>query len=387
MESLESFEPLVNPIRVYRNNRNRTLKTGEEKLAEVLAKIASMQKSANETGIDRTKVRTYAVKLRLKKSYVLRYKCYDCGSCFANPEFLEMHEESHLEPRRGGDIDLRQETPASGKQRVNLKQNAWFVGDFEDDCDEGDEDGEEEHIVQLDCTVEEGEDIFDITFDRTKCEKTYTMKYKVKKEPVGKCEVCEKLFYSHDCLKLHKLEHEKFLDIANIEPSININRSPPIEESTMTLDDSFYEALDVSDILERNGSAGIGRKSASLDGVLLCDGQRNPEAGFTLKYSITPRSSGKSAAFERAEKRLSAETNGQLQCQLAPAEQQTLIVKMEPLSETEIKQEPVDPIVDSDFELTDDGATLETVLSLQIKKEEPIEPEEKRLRLDLANEC
>ncbi|XP_050082585.1 uncharacterized protein LOC126569491 [Anopheles aquasalis] len=362
MESLESFEPLVNPIRVYRNNRNRTLKTGQEKLAEVLAKIASIQKSANETGIDRTKVRTYAVKLRLKKSYVLRYKCYDCGSCFANPEFLEMHEESHLEPR--GDIDLRQETPASGKQRVNLKQNAWFVEDFEDDCeegDEGDEDGEEEHIVQLDCTVEEGEDIFDITFDRTKCEKTYTMKYKVKKEPVGKCEVCEKLFYSHDCFKLHKLEHEKFLDIANIEPSINIIRSPRIEESTMTLDDSFYEALDVSDILERNGS-----KSAS------------PEAGFTLKCSITPRSSGKGApkVFSR------------LQCQLAPANEETLTVKMEPFSETQVKQEPADQIVDPDFDLNDRGATLETVLSVQIKKEEPIEePEEKRMRIDLAYEC
>ncbi|XP_035775066.1 uncharacterized protein LOC118457527 [Anopheles albimanus] len=381
MESLESFEPLVNPIRVYRNNRNRTLKTGEEKLAEVLARIASIQKSANETGIDRTKVRTYAVKLRLKKSYVLRYKCYDCGSCFANPEFLEMHEESHLEPRRGGDIDLRQETPASGKQRVNLKQNAWFVGDFENDWDEEDEgdlDGEEEHIVQLDCTVEEGEDIFDITFDRTKCEKTYTMKYKVKKEPVGKCEVCEKLFYSHDCFKLHKLEHEKFLDIANIEPSININRSPRIEESTMKLDDSFYEALDVSDILERNGSSGIASKSTSPDGVLLRDGRRNPEAGFTLKYSITPRSS-----VECAQKVFS-----RIQCQLGPADEETLTVKMEPLLEAQIKEEPVEQMVDRDFELTDGGATLETVLSLQIKKEEPIEePDEKRMRLDLGNEC
>ena len=30
MESLESFEPLVNPIRQYRNRSKRTLKTGEE---------------------------------------------------------------------------------------------------------------------------------------------------------------------------------------------------------------------------------------------------------------------------------------------------------------------------------------------------------------------
>uniref|UniRef100_A0A182SBC9 C2H2-type domain-containing protein n=1 Tax=Anopheles maculatus TaxID=74869 RepID=A0A182SBC9_9DIPT len=143
------------------------------------------------------------------------------------------------------------------------------------------EDGDGGHIVQLDCTVEEGEDIFDITFDRTKCEKTYTMKYKVKKEPVGKCDHCSKQFYSEECLKLHELEHEKFLDIANIEPSINIIRSPRIEESTMTLDDSFYEALDVSDILEHSS------------GTIDCtgDGRLATGTGIMLEYQIIPRRS------------------------------------------------------------------------------------------------
>uniref|UniRef100_A0A182R307 C2H2-type domain-containing protein n=1 Tax=Anopheles funestus TaxID=62324 RepID=A0A182R307_ANOFN len=274
MESLESFEPLVNPIRQYRNRSKRTLKTGEEKLAEVLAKIASLQKSTEKTdGIDRTKVRTYNVKLRLRKS--LLYRCFDCGSCFANPDFLELHEKSHTEQGKC-DIDLRQE-PADSE--MNLKQNAWFVGDFGEDGDE--EDGDGEHILQLDCTVEEGEDIFDITFDRTKCEKTYTMKYKVKKEPVGKCEHCSKQFYSAECLKLHELEHEKFLDIANIEPSINIIRSPRIEESTMTLDDSFYEALDVSDILEHS--------SGTID--CSADGRLATGTGIMLEYRIIPRRS------------------------------------------------------------------------------------------------
>ncbi|XP_035909936.1 uncharacterized protein LOC118511221 [Anopheles stephensi] len=273
MESLESFEPLVNPIRQYRNRSKRTLKTGEEKLAEVLAKIASLQKSTEKTdGIDRTKVRTYNVKLRLRKS--LLYRCFDCGSCFANPDFLELHEKSHAEQGKC-DIDLRQEP---GDAEMNLKQNAWFVGDFGEDEEEG---GDGEHIVQLDCTVEEGEDIFDITFDRTKCEKTYTMKYKVKKEPVGKCGHCSKQFYSADGLKQHELEHEKFLDIANIEPSINIIRSPRIEESTMTLDDSFYEALDVSDILEHSS------------GTIDCtgDGRLATGTGIMLEYHIIPRRS------------------------------------------------------------------------------------------------
>uniref|UniRef100_A0A182KCE8 C2H2-type domain-containing protein n=1 Tax=Anopheles christyi TaxID=43041 RepID=A0A182KCE8_9DIPT len=275
MESLESFEPLVNPIRQYRNRSKRTLKTGEEKLAEVLAKIASLQKSTEKTdGIDRTKVRTYNVKLRLRKS--LLYKCFDCGSCFANPDFLELHEKSHTEQGKC-DIDLRQE-PGTDCE-MNLKQNAWFVGDFGEE-DEEDSDGEH-HILQLDCTVEEGEDIFDITFDRTKCEKTYTMKYKVKKEPIGKCEHCSKQFYSAECLKLHELEHEKFLDIANIEPSINIIRSPRIEESTMTLDESFYEALDVSDILEHSS------------GTIDCTGEGRLAAGtgIMLEYRIIPRRS------------------------------------------------------------------------------------------------
>ncbi|XP_058120586.1 uncharacterized protein LOC131283300 [Anopheles ziemanni] len=272
MESLESFEPLVNPIRQYRNRSKRTLKTGEEKLAEVLAKIASLQKNSEKTdGIDRTKVRTYNVKLRLKKSHL--YKCFDCGNCFANPDFLELHEKSHTEQGKCN-IDLGQE-PVDGE--MNLKQNAWFVGDF----DEHDRDDDGEHFVQLDCTVEEGEDIFDITFDRTKCEKTYTMKYKVKKEPVGKCEYCAKQFYSAECWKLHELEHEKFLDITSMEPSINIMQSPKIEESTMTLDESFYEGLDVGDILERS--------SGTID--CMADGRLAAGAGITLEYRIIPRRS------------------------------------------------------------------------------------------------
>ncbi|EAU76326.2 AGAP008270-PA, partial [Anopheles gambiae str. PEST] len=268
------------------------------KLAEVLAKIASLQKSTDKTdGIDRTKVRTYNVKLRLRKS--LLYRCFDCGSCFANPDFLELHEKSHKSEQGKCDIDLRPEPGTDGEEgEMNLKQNAWFVGDFGEE-DEEDGDGEH-HILQLDCTVEEGEDIFDITFDRTKCEKTYTMKYKVKKEPVGKCEHCAKQFYSADCLKQHELEHEKFLDIANIEPSIiNIIRSPRIEESTMTLDESFYEALDVSDILEHSSgtidcSGGEGRLPAG--------------AGIMLEYRIIPRrsASGEKELAQRAHLNLQA---------------------------------------------------------------------------------
>lgn len=236
----------------------------------MLAKIASLQKNSEKTdGIDRTKVRTYNVKLRLKKSHL--YKCFDCGNCFANPDFLELHEKSHTEQGKCN-IDLGQE-PVDGE--MNLKQNAWFVGDFDDEDDDG------EHFVQLDCTVEEGEDIFDITFDRTKCEKTYTMKYKVKKEPVGKCEYCAKQFYSAECWKLHELEHEKFLDITSMEPSINIMQSPKIEESTMTLDESFYEGLEVGDILERS--------SGTID--CMADGRLAAGAGITLEYRIIPRRS------------------------------------------------------------------------------------------------
>ncbi|XP_052865768.1 uncharacterized protein LOC128272077 [Anopheles cruzii] len=345
MESLESFEPLVNPIRQYRNRSKRTLQTGEEKLAEVLAKIASLQKSTNSPGQDRTKVRTYNVKLRLKKSHL--YKCYDCGSCFANSDFLELHEKSHTELGKGGDvIDLRQETLATGEE-MSLKQNAWFFGDFDDEDDgrkgtEEDDDGEEEHIVQLDCTVEEGEDIFDIRFDRTKCEKTYTMKYKVKKNPVGKCEQCEKLFYSHDCFRLHKLEHEKFLDIATMEPSIDIVRSPRIEESTMMLDDSFYEALDVSDILERSGG-GCGKLAS--DGSN--DGRRHPETGITLKYSIIPRPAGSGGGHEKDETKNdpdAAKEVNQTVCQPPVVIQEGVKVKQEPLEDIIlcIKPEPSD---------------------------------------------
>lgn len=333
MESLESFEPLVNPIRQYRNRSKRTLKTGEEKLAEVLAKIASLQKSTEKTdGIDRTKVRTYNVKLRLRKS--LLYRCFDCGSCFANPDFLELHEKSHTEQGKC-DIDLRQEPT---DVEMNLKQNAWFVGDF---GEEEEEDGDGEHIVQLDCTVEEGEDIFDITFDRTKCEKTYTMKYKVKKEPVGKCDHCSKQFYSAECLKQHQLEHEKFLDIANIEPSINIIRSPRIEESTMTLDDSFYEALDVSDILEHSS------------GTIDCsgDGRLATGTGIMLEYQIIPRRSVSgekevpqvrelsTRQVEREQKRQRSEDApivNQRECQ----PEEMVVVKQE--RDVIIKEEPVD---------------------------------------------
>ncbi|XP_053695836.1 uncharacterized protein LOC128743307 [Sabethes cyaneus] len=264
LSALKNLEPLVNPVRQYQNrSKKRTDHSqndenalagggsecrsgGEKKLAEVLAKIASLQRNA-ESCIDRTKlVRTYNVKLRLKKTSL--YKCFDCDSCFTNADFLELHEKSHavLEAdlsgsRQDQDIDLSQEQSVD-ESEMNLKQNVWFPEDF-DDADRDDEDG----MIQLDCTVEESEDNFDITFDRTKCEKTYTVKYKVKKEPVGKCERCEKLFYNLAALELHKAEHEQFMDFDSVEPKINID-SPKIEESTMTLDDSFYQAISEKDI-------------------------------------------------------------------------------------------------------------------------------------------
>ncbi|XP_050077812.1 uncharacterized protein LOC126564755 [Anopheles maculipalpis] len=354
LESLESFEPLVNPIRQYRNRSKRTLKTGEEKLAEVLAKIASLQKSTEKTdGIDRTKVRTYNVKLRLRKS--LLYRCFDCGSCFANPDFLELHEKSHTEQGKC-DIDLRQEPEPEAE--MNLKQNAWFVGDF---GEEEEDVGDGEHIVQLDCTVEEGEDIFDITFDRTKCEKTYTMKYKVKKEPVGKCEHCSKQFYSAECLKLHQLEHEKFLDIANIEPSINIIRSPRIEESTMTLDDSFYEALDVSDILEHSS------------GTIDCsgDGRLATGTGIMLEYQIIPRRSVsgekeilqvREQSTRQVERSEGTRIVNQRECQ---REEMVKIVKQE--RDVIIKEEPID---DEDEQQQSSPTMVQQDIKAEVKVEE-----------------
>uniref|UniRef100_A0A182Q3K0 C2H2-type domain-containing protein n=1 Tax=Anopheles farauti TaxID=69004 RepID=A0A182Q3K0_9DIPT len=329
MESLESFEPLVNPIRQYRNRSKRTLKTGEEKLAEVLAKIASLQKSAEKTdGIDRTKVRTYNVKLRLRKS--LLYKCFDCGSCFANSDFLELHEKSHAEQGKC-DIDLRAEPIET--EVMSLKQNALcFVGEDFGGGEDDEDGGDGEHIVQLDCTVEEGEDIFDITFDRTKCEKTYTMKYKVKKEPVGKCAHCAKQFYSVDCLLQHELEHEKFLDIVNFEPSINIIRSPRIEESTMTVDDSFYEALDVSDILEHSS----GTIDCTADGRLAAGG-----AGITLEYRIIPRRSVSGEKQEQQE----ARTVNQSECQTVQVKiERDVIIKQEPIDEPPSPPPPLQPL-------------------------------------------
>ncbi|XP_058824639.1 uncharacterized protein LOC131685162 [Topomyia yanbarensis] len=268
--ALKNLEPLVNPVRQYHNrSKKRTDQSqqdenaladggsscragGDKKLAEVLAKIASMQNN-NDDCIDRTKlVRTYNVKLRLKKTSL--YKCFDCDSCFTNADFLELHEKTHasVDMDTSGsrqDIDLNQEQ-SFDESEMNLKQNAWFAGDFDDTEME-----EEDEMIQLDCTVEEREDNFDITFDRTKCEKTYTVKYKVKKEPVGKCESCEKMFYTLSSLELHKLEHERFMDFDAIEPKINID-SPRIEESTMMLDDSYYQAISEKDISDLDGSDG-----------------------------------------------------------------------------------------------------------------------------------
>uniref|UniRef100_A0A1Q3F318 C2H2-type domain-containing protein n=1 Tax=Culex tarsalis TaxID=7177 RepID=A0A1Q3F318_CULTA len=285
--ALKNLEPAIASVRQYRN-RSKKQKTsgdkasschgaGDEKLSEVLAKIASLQKAATGDGAINL-VRTYNVKLRLKKTL---YKCFDCNQSFTNAEFLELHdlefhENAHATsglhdtsgPRQ--DIDLKQQS--FDESEMNLKQNAWFTGDFSDAEEDGDE-------IMLDCTVEEREDNYDITFDRNKCEKTYTVKYKVKKEPVGKCERCEKVFYSSEALELHKVEHEKFIDFAAIEPTINID-SPKIEESTFVLDENFFQVLsemDASDILEVSES----------------DVKRSPAAEIRLEYKIVPRRTSK----------------------------------------------------------------------------------------------
>lgn len=258
---LESLEPLVNPIRQYRNRSKKQAaedasgggpceSPGRKNLANVLTKIANLQKANNDC-IDRTKlVKTYNVKLRLKKTSL--YKCFDCDSCFTNPDFLELHEKSHSASLAGPDeIDLCHEQSVDGND-TNLKQSVWFAGDIYDAKEQEDD----EEMIHLDCTVEEREDNFDITFDRTKCEKTYTVKYKVQKEPVGKCERCEKLFYSKDSMELHKLEHERFVNFDAVEPKINVD-SPNAEESTLVLNESFYQVLsemDASDILEVSDS-------------------------------------------------------------------------------------------------------------------------------------
>lgn len=292
LNALKNLEPLVNPVRQYRNrSKKRTHHSlndenalagggsecrsgGEKKLAEVLAKIASLQRDANSC-IDRTKlVRTYNVKLRLKKTSL--YKCFDCDSCFTNADFLELHEKSHaaLDADSSGprqNIDLSQEQSVD-ESEMNLKQNVWFPEDF-DDTDRVDEDG----MIQLDCTVEEREDNFDITFDRNKCEKTYTVKYKVKKEPVGKCERCEKLFYNVAALELHKSEHEQFMDFDSIEPKINID-SPKIEESTMTLDESFYQVISEKDISDLEVSDGSFQ-------ALNCSAQKQTDRDSSVAFS------------------------------------------------------------------------------------------------------
>lgn len=253
LEALETLEPLVNPVRQYRNRSKKkqnnddenvheyddsSCKNGNDKIADVLAKIASLQKPSDDN-IDRTKlIRTYNVKLRLKKTSL--YKCFDCDSCFTNADFLEMHEKSaHAHDSSGSRqdiIDLCQDQ-AVNESDMNVKQNAWFAGDFYDAREEDDDE-----IIQLDCTVEEREDNFDIIFDRAKCEKTYTVKYKVEKQPVGKCESCERPFYTVESLELHKMEHERLMDFDEVEPRINIS-SPKIEESTLRMDESFYQAL------------------------------------------------------------------------------------------------------------------------------------------------
>ncbi|XP_038112029.1 zinc finger protein 90 isoform X1 [Culex quinquefasciatus] len=281
--ALKNLEPALQAsVRQYRN-RSKKQKTssdkasschggGDEKLSEVLAKIASLQKAATGDGAINL-VRTYNVKLRLKKTL---YKCFDCNQSFTNAEFLEMHENSHATSGThdtsgpGRDIDLKQQS--FDESEMNLKQNAWFTGDFSDTEEDGDE-------IMLDCTVEEREDNYDITFDRNKCEKTYTVKYKVKKEVVGKCERCEKVFYSSEALELHKVEHEKFIDFAAIEPTINID-SPKIEESTFVLDENFFQVLsemDASDILEVSES----------------DVKRSPSTEIRLEYKIVPRRTSK----------------------------------------------------------------------------------------------
>ncbi|XP_055588770.1 uncharacterized protein LOC129741095 [Uranotaenia lowii] len=287
--SLESFEPLLSPsVRQYRN-RSKNLDpkvsvttagncsgNGKEQLAEVLAKIATLQKateSGKAEGFDRTKlVRTYNVKLRLKKSCSL-YKCFDCDSCFTNAEFLELHEKSHsstattttaTQLESSGEVARVDDAIDLGNHSIdesemNLKQcETWFAGDGygrpEDDLFLDGEDGDgDDETIHLDCIVHEREDNFDISFDRTKCAKTYTVaKYKVKKDPVGKCDRCEKSFYSYDAFRMHQLEHERFMNFDSIEPKINID-SPKIEESTLMVDESFYQVIseiDASDILE-----------------------------------------------------------------------------------------------------------------------------------------
>lgn len=278
--ALKNLEPAITAVpRTYRN-RAKKQKLSEEchgggsddKLSEVLAKIASLQKAATGDGAINL-VRTYNVKLRLKKTL---YKCFDCNQSFTNSEFLEMHENSHAtsgsHDASGSrqDIDLKQQS--FDESEMNLKQNAWFSGDFSDAEDDGDE-------IMLDCTVEEREDNYDITFDRNKCEKTYTVKYKVKKEVVGKCDRCDTVFYSTEAIDLHKIEHERFIDFAAIEPTINID-SPKIEESTFVLDENFFQILsemDASDILEVSES----------------DTKRSPTSEIRLEYKIVPRRTSK----------------------------------------------------------------------------------------------
>nr|XP_019561489.2 zinc finger protein 865-like [Aedes albopictus] len=333
LDALKNLEPMVNPVRQYRNRKQHQQQQkqcggenwrnekeqedhnkmtsvagagagGDTKLVDVLSKITSVSKTADK--VDRTKlIRTYNVKLRLKKPCL--YKCFDCDVCFTNADFLELHEKTHGgggggsgDTSGGGggssarnEIDLQQEQSFDESEMI-VKQNAWFVGDWEESGEDqnGDED-DGDVMIQLDCTVEEREDNFDITFDRTKCEKTYTVvKYKVKKDPVGKCELCERLFYTAETLQLHRMEHERFLDFDAAEPQINID-SPSIEESTLVLDESFYQAeTEDSDILETSDSALV--DAGRLDTVVRQGGLRNgewkpvPRRG-SPPYRIPPR--------------------------------------------------------------------------------------------------
>ncbi|XP_062548855.1 zinc finger protein 182-like [Armigeres subalbatus] len=314
--TLGNLEPLVNPVRQYRNRKQKKQHqeqwksdeqkeqnkastgsaTGDSKLADVLSKITSLNKTAEK--VDRTKlIRTYNVKLRLKKPCL--YKCFDCDVCFTNADFLELHEKSHSGAPGAADgsgtarneIDLQQEQSFDESEMI-VKQNAWFVGDFDESEDQNGDNGEDDDgTIQLDCTVEEREDNFDITFDRTKCAKTYTVvKYKVKKDPVGKCEMCERLFYTMESLQLHRMEHERFLDFDSIEPQINID-SPSIEESTLVLDESFYHGeTEDSDILEASDSAlDVGRlEPARLEGLRNGEWKPAPRRG-SPPYRIPPR--------------------------------------------------------------------------------------------------
>lgn len=321
LDALKNLEPLVNPVRTYRNRSkkkkqrndesqeecNQATSTGssttggETKLADVLTKITSLNKTSDDN-VDRTKlIRTYNVKLRLKKPCL--YKCFDCDSCFTNADFLELHEKSHNAGAASdgsaaavdtsgsttrNDIDLQQEQSFDESEMI-VKQNAWFADDFGDADEQDGDDG----MIQLDCTVEEREDNFDITFDRTKCEKTYTVvKYKVKKDPVGKCETCERMFYTMESLQLHKMEHERFMDFDAIEPTINID-SPSIEESTLVLDESFYQAeteMDSSDILEASDSAADVRRGPTSGG--LRNGECKPNMRRPLQTQAATRRAG-----------------------------------------------------------------------------------------------